>query len=134
MDARLLGSQESSRKGLLGLNVVDTRMNTGDTGTKYLTVTQREGMLLALMPLCFGERLGMVTMVAASRDAGKTSRNDCSGWDDSQYNSGSFHGSSLVYLLACKPSDGYRGCVRLMHAEGQDHPKMQKVGDFNTER
>ena len=32
-----LWSQESSRKGLFGLNVIDTGMNTADIGTKYLT-------------------------------------------------------------------------------------------------
>ena len=41
VDAPHWRSQESSRKGLLGLNVIDTRINTGDTGTKYLTATTR---------------------------------------------------------------------------------------------
>ena len=32
---------------------------------------------------------------------------------------------------ACRPSDGFHGCVTLVHAHVQDHPKMQRVGDFN---
>ena len=56
-------------------------------------------------------------------------RNDCSVFDGAQYNSGPIHGSSLwVDFLACKPGDG---CVLLVHAQGADHPKMEKVGDFN---
>ena len=41
-----------------------------ETGTKYVNATTRR-TLLALMPLCFGERLGMVTMVATPTEAGK---------------------------------------------------------------
>ena len=52
MDTRQLWSQES--------------METADMGTKYLGATTRRAFL-ALLPLCFGERLGMVARVAASR-------------------------------------------------------------------
>ena len=47
-------------KSLLGLNVtntsMNTTMNTADMGTRCLSATTRR-TLLALMPLCFGERL-----------------------------------------------------------------------------
>ena len=34
----------------------------------------------------------------------------------------------LVDLLACETGEGYRGCDLFVHdAQGQDHPKMQKV-------
>ena len=38
---------------------------------------------------------------------------------------------TVVVLLACVLSDGHRGCVLLVHAQGQDRAKMQKVGDFH---
>ena len=44
----------------------------------------------------------------------------------------SFHGRSLlVDLLAGELGDGSCGCVLLVRAQDQDHPKMQKVDDFN---
>ena len=70
METRHLWSHESLRNGMFGLNVIDT--NTANIGTKYLSATTRRA-LLALMSLCFGEKLGIVTMVAASREDGKTS-------------------------------------------------------------
>ena len=50
-DARHLWSQESLRKGLFGLDVIGTSMNTADMGTKYLCAPTRR-TLMALMPLC----------------------------------------------------------------------------------
>ena len=37
-------------------------------------------------------------------------------------------------LVACLNGDGHRGCVPLVYAQGQDHPKMQKLGDINVKR
>ena len=62
-------------------------------------------------------------------------RNDCSVCDDAQYNSGSFHsGSLLVDILVCDCGDCSCGCVLLVRAQGQDHTKMQKVGDLSMKR
>ena len=136
MDARHLRSHESSRPLMFGFSVIDTTMNTAGMDTKYISATTRR-TLLALMPLRPGERererLGMAAMVSASREAGKTSSATTAGvCDDAQYNSGFFHGSSLlVVLLASEFSDGHQGCVLLVHAQGQDHPTLQKVGDFS---
>ena len=81
------------------------------------------------MSLCFGEKLGIVTMVAASREDGKTSiakTARCTQLSEP------FHGRSLlVDLLAGELGDGSCGCVLLVRAQDQDHPKMQKVDDFN---
>ena len=98
------------RKNLFGLIVTDTSMNTADMGTNYS-----------------GETLGMVTMEARK----DIERNECE-CDDAQHNSGSVHGRSLlVDPVACESSEGSRGCAPLVHAPGQDLPRMQKVGDFN---
>ena len=119
MGTRHLWSQEISRKGFIGLNVIDTSMVAADMGTKCLSATRRR-TLLALMPLCFGARLGMLAMVAASREGGKyIERNDCSVCDDAQCNSGPSHGRSLlVDLLACELGRGRLGCVLLVRAQG----------------
>ena len=72
MGARHSWSQESLIKGLFPLSVIDANMNTADMGQKYWSATTRKTSM-ALMPLCFGERLGLVTVVVASREAVKTS-------------------------------------------------------------
>ena len=60
-------------------------------------------------------------------------RNDCSVCDDAQHNRGSFQGRTLlVDLLACEPGDGSLGCVQFVRAQGQGHPKVQKVRDIST--
>ena len=76
----------------------------------------------------------MVTVVAASREARKTSSATIEAYATMQkYNSGFFHGRSLlVDLLACKTCA--RGCLLLVLAQGQGHLKMQMVGDFDMER
>ena len=56
---------------LFGLIVIDANMMTADMGTKYVIATTMR-TLVALMPLRIGERPGMFTMVAISREAGKT--------------------------------------------------------------
>ena len=71
MGPRHLWSKESLRKYSFGLNVIDTSANTADMGTKYVSATTRR-TLLTLLPLYFGDSLGIVTTVAASREAGKT--------------------------------------------------------------
>ena len=101
VDMRHLWWQESFRKTLFGLSVMDTSMDTADVGTKYLNATTRR-TLFALMPLCFGERLRMGTMVAASREAGKTASTTTAAYVTiAQYNSGSFHGQITVGGSVC---------------------------------
>ena len=73
----------------------------------------------------------MVSLVAAS--GGDLERNDCSVCDDALLNRGSFHGRTLfVDLLECAPSGGSRGSVQVVRAKCEDHPKVQKVGDFSV--
>ena len=112
--------------GMFGLNVIDT--NTANIGTKYSSATTRRA-LLALMLLCFGEELGIVTMVAAfERGQQDIERKDCTMHKLSE----PFHSRSLlVDLLVGELGDGSCGCVLLVRAQDQDHPKMQKVDDFN---
>ena len=56
--------------------------------------------LLALMPLCFRERLGTVKHGGRFERGGADSeRNDCSVCNDAQYNNGSFRGSLLLVDL-----------------------------------
>ena len=89
-------------------------------------------MLLALLPLYFGEAYDGSRFERGGKDI---ERNDCSACDDAQYKRGSFHGRSLlVDLLACELGNGLRGSFLLTRAQGQDHPKVQKVGDFNMKR
>ena len=72
-------------------------------------------------------------MATFQRGGKDIERNDCSVSDDAQYYRESFHGSSLlVDLLACELGDGYRGCVLPVHAEVQDHPKIQKLALATT--
>ena len=67
---------------------LETQARTRQTQSrKYLSATTGK-TLMALMPLCFGERFGMVTMVVASRGGKNIGRNHCSGYDDAQYSNG----------------------------------------------
>ena len=50
------------------------------------------------MSLCFGGKLGAVTMVAASREVGKIERNDCSVFDDAQYNTSTAYHCCWIFL------------------------------------
>ena len=70
--ATLVVAREPETMFVRTLNVIDTSMNTADLGTKYLSATSRR-TLVVLMPLYYGESHGVVTMVSASREAGKTS-------------------------------------------------------------
>ena len=68
----------------------DTGMNTADMGTKYLSATTRT-TLMALMPMCFGEMFGLVTMAFVSREAVKTSDvTTAMVYDDASHFSGDF--------------------------------------------
>ena len=67
--ATLVVARESETMFVRVLNVINRCMNTADMGTKHLRATPTR-ILLVLMPLCYG---GVVTMVSASREAGKTS-------------------------------------------------------------
>ena len=60
-------------------------------------------------------------------------RDDCSVCDDAQHNSGSFHGRSLLVDLSSLDVNLaiVLAVVLLVRAQGQDHPKVQKVGDFD---
>ena len=100
-DTRHLWWEESLRKGVFGLNVMDASMDTADVGTKYLNATTRR-TLFAFMPLCFGESLRMATMVAASREAGNTASATTAAYVTiAQYNSESFHGQITVGGSVC---------------------------------
>ena len=88
------------------LNVTDTSMHTTDTGTKSLRPTTKR-TLVALMPLCFVESLGIVPMVVAWSEAGNSSSATTAAY-------ATIHnatvdpttGGQLVDRLACEPGDG----------------------------
>ena len=90
-------------------------------------------MLLALMPLFFGERFGLVVVVVASREARKASNPVKSpGYtNDAQCNIGYPSGRSLLDLLACVLGKGHRGICSFVKHKVKINLKMQKVGDLN---
>ena len=85
------------------------------------------------VPLCFGERLGMVAAMVASREAGEgIGCNDRSAHDVT-YNSSEYfhHRILLVDLLARELGDGDCGCdVLVQDTQGPDHPEEQEADDF----
>ena len=104
---------------MLGLNVIDT--NTANIGTKYLSATTSAvGIDVTVL---WREAWDCYDGGRIERGRKDIDRKDCSE---------SFHGRLLlVDLLAGELGDGSCGCVLLVRAQDQDHPKMQKVNDFN---
>ena len=90
--------------------MTDTNMNTVDMGTKYWSSHKEENVVGVDTTVL--QRKAWNGYDGGRFERGRTDieRNDCHVCDCAQYNSGSFHGRSLlVDLLACEPGYGYRG-------------------------
>ena len=115
--------------------VIDTSMNMADMGTKHLTATTRR-TLLALMPLCCGERLGTVTIWDSSRsEDGMTSSETttaCTTMDNTTVDSSTavhcwqifLHVNQAMVIVAVFPV-----CVHKVKITR----RCREVGDFNNE-
>ena len=121
MDARHVWSPESLRKGLSGVNVNRHDHEHGRQGHKIVERRNEENLVGIDATVLWREAWIGDDGDRLERGGKYIERNDCNACYDAPL---------LGYLLACEPSDGCRGCALLVCVQGQDHPKVQKVGDF----
>ena len=114
--------------------MTDMSLDTVGTGTKYLSTTARR-MLLALMLPCLGDSLRMVTMVAASREAGRHRTRRLQRVRRCIFQQWTPPRLIIVGGSSCMCSCRWFSllCFFGVH-KVKEHPKTQKARDFNMKR